>query len=123
MRQISKIISYIVSESRNISSTTINGNTGIEKKINVAKDGYTPIAIGGWYITGTRASQVTIPNCRIVDEEAVIYFRNTNSSATAISGTITIVYKLAIRHLWKLLKTLITYRISVSAIFRLFPDS
>ncbi|MBM6949555.1 hypothetical protein, partial [Mordavella massiliensis] len=77
----------------NLPTTSIGGNGGLEKTINAAKSGYTPIGIIGWYITGTRASYVTMPNLRISGENIIVYFRCNNSAGASISGFFSVLYK------------------------------
>lgn len=89
----SDIPDFIIVENIEITSFTVTGNGAAERKISAAKQGYKPIGVVGWYITGTRASYVTIPNLYLSGDQINSYYRNTGSVNATISGYYQVLYK------------------------------
>lgn len=68
-------------------SANIASSSGTEKVITLQEvNGYTPVGVVGWYVTGERASQVTFPNVYITGNTLKVYLKNNLSNTVSLTG-------------------------------------
>lgn len=84
--------SLIITRNVSISGSVSTG--GNAKNITIPTvDGYTPVAVAGWYLTGTGASATIIPNMYISGQTLYTYMRSISGTVTLTSASyITILY-------------------------------
>ena len=85
---IAKNENQIITDTVNTGSVNIGANTGTSRSYTVpAHEGYKPIGVIDWYVTGERASQVTFPNVYFQsDGKLNVYFKNTDSGSVALTN-------------------------------------
>lgn len=78
--QFSKVVSV------NITATSVAASSGTEKTYTLpTQEGYTPIGVIGWYLTGDKASQITMPNMYVTGNTLKVYFRNITSGTVSLT--------------------------------------
>lgn len=82
----------IIYESKNVSTASLAAGSAYDYTLNVAKSGYTPLAVAGYYCTGTNSSLQLVYRCYVDGNTVHMSVRNTASSAYTGTRGVYILY-------------------------------